>query len=94
MYLYTGASSRPLPPRDEGFPAFYDWLKTNKAEFDNVRSDCTCSQGWASGVLLQSMYVVCLVYMRLGFWVSFFSFLASVLYTFFHVSSLCVYIYI
>ena len=42
------------------------------------------SQGWASGVLLQSMYVVYRVVfglLWLGFWVSFFCFLASMLYT-------------
>ena len=57
------------------------WLNSHK----NSSTNCPSSQGWASGVLLQSIYVVCLVCIiwfvevRLGG--SFFSFLASVPYT-------------
>ena len=56
-----GQSPSHLPPREEGFKTFYEWLKLHKAEFDKVNT-CTdmflyipvlsCTQSARSGFVL------------------------------------------
>ena len=36
VYMYPGPSPSRMPAREEGFEAFYDWLRAGKAEFDKA----------------------------------------------------------
>ena len=45
VYCYIGASPSKLPTREEGFPAFYRWLATHRAEFDKARDNVPLSGG-------------------------------------------------
>ena len=64
-----GQSPSHLPPREEGFKTFYEWLKLHKAEFDKVNT-CTdmflyipvlsCTQSARSGFVLSPWLVGCM----------------------------------
>ena len=60
--MCVGPSPSKLPAREERFPAFYEWLRTHKAEFDKARQlatqlVCYCQECFCVCCVFECMYV-------------------------------------